>query len=89
MRRTITLFQLENNQTMDNNNYDRNQNSDRFPSNEDGKLEYHWGSHDNVMRIIKRRDTSPEARDLVEKGIALTNPETCATTTRKNWKDKF
>ena len=58
---------------MDNNN-DRNQNSDRFPRDEDGIFKYHWRADDTRMRIIKRRDNSSETRDLVEQPIALTKP---------------
>ena len=68
-----TLFQPENNQTMDNNN-NIDHNSDRFPRDEIGKLKYHWGANDTIMRTIKRRDNSLETRDSVEQRIALTKP---------------
>ena len=70
-----TLFQPESNQTMSNiTNIDCNQNLDRFPRDEDGKLKDHWGAEDTIVRIIERRDKSPETRDLVEQRIALTKP---------------
>ena len=27
-------------------------------------MKYHWGADDTIMRIIKRKDNSPEFRDL-------------------------
>ena len=70
-----TSFQPINNQIMgNNNNNDCNQFSDRFHRGEDGRLEYHWCADITIMRILKRRDSSPETRDLVEQRLALTKP---------------
>ena len=57
-----TSFQPENNQIMDNNN-NRNQNSERCPRVEGGRLKYNCGADDTIMRIIKRKDKSPETRN--------------------------
>ena len=68
---------------MNNNNNDRNQDSDKIPRDEDGRLRYHWDADDTIRRIIKRRDNFPETGELVERRIELAKPETCATTTTK------
>ena len=57
--------------TMDNNN-NNCQIPDRFASND--KLKYHWGADDEIMKIINRRDNSPETQELVERRIELTRP---------------
>ena len=57
--------------TMDNNNNNR-QIPDRFALND--KLKYHWGADDEIMKIINRRDNSPETKELVERRITLTSP---------------
>ena len=57
--------------TMDNNNNNR-QIPDRFALND--QLKYHWGADDEIMKIINRRDNSPETKELVEKRIELTRP---------------
>ena len=57
--------------TMDNNNNNR-QIPDRFVLND--KLKYHWGADDEIMKIINRRDNSPETQELVERRIELTRP---------------
>ena len=57
--------------TMDNNNNNR-QIPDRFALND--KLKYHWGADDEIMKIINRRDNSPETQELVERRIELTRP---------------
>ena len=57
--------------TMDNNNNNR-QIPDRFTLNV--KLKYHWGADDKIMKIINRRDNSPETQELVERRIELTRP---------------
>ena len=57
--------------TMDNNNNNR-QIPDRFAVND--KLKYHWGADDEIMKIINRRDNSPETQELVERRIELTRP---------------
>ena len=54
----------------DNNN--NCQNTDKF--NRDSQLNYHWGADDEIMRIINRRDKSPETKELVERRIELTRP---------------
>ena len=59
------------NLTMDNNNNNR-QILDRFALND--KLKYHWGADNVIMKIINRRDNSPEAKELVEKRLELTRP---------------
>ena len=57
--------------TMADNNNNR-QNTDKF--NRDSQLKYHWGADDEIMRIINRRDNSPETKELVERRIELTRP---------------
>ena len=57
--------------TMDNNNNSR-QTPDRFALND--KLKYHWGADNEIMKIINRRDNSPETQELVERRIELTRP---------------
>ena len=54
----------------DNNN--NRQNPDKF--NRDNQLKYHWGADDEIMKIINRRDNSPETKELVESRIDLTKP---------------
>ena len=54
---------------MDNNN--NRQKADRFS---DGRLKYHWGADDEIMKIINRRDIPPETEDLIERRIELTKP---------------
>ena len=54
---------------MDNNNNNR-QIPDQFALND--KLKYHWGADDEIMKIINRRDNSPETQELVERRIELT-----------------
>ena len=56
---------------MDNNNNNR-QNPDRFALND--KQKCHWGADDEIMKIINRRDNSPETKELVERRIELTRP---------------
>ena len=58
-------LKLEKNQTMDNNNNEDTQEPERYPRDEEGRLKYHWGADDTIMKIIKRRDNSPETKDLV------------------------
>ena len=67
-------LKLEKNQTMDNNNNEDTQEPERYPRDEEGRLKYHWGADDTIMKIIKRRDNSPETKDLVRQRIALTKP---------------
>ena len=57
-------------ETMDNDN--NRQNADRFTP--DGRLKYHWGADDEIMKIINRRDNSLETKELIEKRIELTRP---------------
>ena len=57
--------------TKDNNNNNRRI-PDRFALND--KLKYHWGADDVIMKIIYRRDNSPETQELVERRIELTRP---------------
>ena len=45
---------------------------DRFVFND--KFKYHWGADDEIMKIINRRDNSPETQELVERRIELTRP---------------
>ena len=59
---------------MENNNNDRSQNSHRFPRVEDGRLRYHWGVDDRIMRIIKKRYNSPETQDSIETRIEMAKP---------------
>ena len=59
---------------MDNNNNEDTQEPERYPRDEGGRLKYHWGADDTIMKIIKRKDNSPETRDLVRQRIALTKP---------------
>ena len=54
---------------MDNNN--NRQNANRLT---DGRLKYHWGAADEIMKIINRRDNSPETKELTERRIELTKP---------------
>ena len=54
----------------DNNN--NRQNPDKF--NRDNQFKYHWGANDEIMKIINRRDNSPETKELVERRIELTKP---------------
>ena len=67
-------LKLEKNQTMDNNNNEDMQEPERYPRDEEGRLKYHWGADHTIMKIIKRKDNSPETRDLVRQRIALTKP---------------
>ena len=67
-------LKLEKNQTMDNNNNEDMQEPERYPRDEEERLNYHWGADDTIMKIIRRKDNSPETRDLVRQRIALTNP---------------
>ena len=69
-----TYPQLEKKRTMDNNKNEDNQEPERYPRDEEGRLKYHWGADDTIMKIIKGRDISPETRDLVRQRIALTKP---------------
>ena len=55
--------------TMDNNN--NRQKADRFT---DGRLKYHWGADDEIMKTINRRDNSPETKELTERRNELTKP---------------
>ena len=57
--------------TMADNNNNR-QNPDKF--NRDNQLKYHWGADDEIMKIINRRDISPETKELAERRIELTKP---------------
>ena len=59
---------------MDNNNNEDNQEPKRYPRDEEGRLKYHWGADDTIMKIIKRRDNSPKTTDLARQRIALTKP---------------
>ena len=68
------LPKLEKNQTMDNNNNDDIQEPERYPRDEEGRLKYHWGADDTNLRIIKRRNNSPETKDPVRQRITLTKP---------------
>ena len=47
-------------------------NSDEY--NRDNQLKYNWGADDEIMRIVKRRDNSPEIREIAERRIELTKP---------------
>ena len=67
-------LKLEKNQTMDNHNNEDTQEPERYPRDEEGRLKYHWGADDTTMKIIKRRDNSPETKDLVRQRIALAKP---------------
>ena len=67
-------LKLEKNQTMDNNNNEDTQEPERYPRDEEVRLKYHWGADETIMKIIKRRDNSPETKDLVRQRIALTKP---------------
>ena len=58
-------LKLEKNQTLDNNNNEDTQEPKRYPRDEEGRLKYHWGADDTIMKIIKRRDNLPETKDLV------------------------
>ena len=64
-------------------NKNNRQNAVRFLL--DGKLKYHWGADDEVMKNINRRDNSPETRELIEKRIELTRPGHM----RHQWHKKF
>ena len=57
--------------TMADNNNNR-QKTDKF--NRDSQLKYHWGADDKIMKIMNRRDNSPETKELVERRIELTKP---------------
>ena len=52
-------------------------NRDRFPLY--GRLKYHWGADDEIMKIFKRKDNSPETRELIEKELSQQDPATCVT----------
>ena len=52
-------------------NNNNRQNADRFT---DGRLKYHWGADEEIMKIINRRDNSPETKELIERRIELTKP---------------
>ena len=58
--------------TMDKNNNNNRQIPDRSALND--KLKYHWGADDEIMKIINRRDNSPETQELVERRIELIRP---------------
>ena len=68
--------------TTDNNNNNQ-QIPDRFALND--KLKYHWGGDDEIMKIINRRDNSPETQNLVEGRIEITRPGHM----RHNWHKKL
>ena len=57
--------------TMADNNNNR-QNPDKF--NRDNQLKYHCGADDEIMKIINRRENSPETKELLERRIELTKP---------------
>ena len=59
---------------MDNNNNEDNQEPERYPRDEEGRLKYHSGADHTIMKSIKRRDISPETRDLVKQRIVSTKP---------------
>ena len=69
----------------DNNN--NRQNPDKF--NRDNQLKYQWGADDGIMKIIIRRDNSPETKELVERRIELTKPGHMRYQWHKNWTGKF
>ena len=46
---------------MDKNNNDDNQEPERYPRDEEERLNYHWGADDTIVIIIKRRDNSPSS----------------------------
>ena len=54
---------------MDDNNNNR-QNTDKYTH--DSRLKNHWDADDEIMKVIKSRDNSPETRELVERRIELT-----------------
>ena len=41
--------QPEKNQTMDKNNNDDNQEPERYPKDEEGRLKYHWGADGTIQ----------------------------------------
>ena len=62
---------------MDNDNKNNRQNPDKINCNADrytgeSTLRYHWGADDEIMRIINRRDNSPETSELAERRIERT-----------------
>ena len=68
-------LKLEKNKTMDNNNNNEDiQEPERYPRDQEERLKYHWGADDTIMKIIRKKDNSPETRDLVRQRIALTKP---------------
>ena len=54
---------------MDDNDNNR-PNPDRFTH--DSRLNNHWATDDDIMRIVNRRDNSPETRELFEGKSELT-----------------
>ena len=64
---------------MDSDNNNNRQNSDKIRCNPDkytreSTLRDHWGADDEIMKIIKRRDDSPETSELLERRRKLTEP---------------
>ena len=56
-----------------NDNNNNRQKTDKFTH--DNRLKYPWGADDEIMKIINRRDNSPETRVLGERSIEITKPE--------------
>ena len=42
----------------------------------DANNNYHWAATTEIMKIIKRRDNSPETKKLVERRIQIVKPGT-------------
>ena len=57
-----TYSQVEKNHTMDNNNNEDNQEPERYPRDEEGRMKYHYGAEDIIMKIKKRRQITGNQR---------------------------
>ena len=42
----------------------------------DANNNYHWGATPEIMKIIRRKDNSPETKKLVERRIEIVKPGT-------------
>ena len=76
----LTANQINNTTYSDNKTYtlskirDNNINRKKADRFTDGRLKYHWGDDDEIMKINNRRDKSPETKELIERRIKLTKP---------------
>ena len=67
--RNSNLITITNNQQSE---MDNEQNAPYF--HVEGQLRFHWGTDQEIMAIINRRDKSPETSKLVTRRIELAKP---------------